>query len=43
MKKLFAVMYSYSMDVALQDATRLLHLEHLRRLVDDGRLAASGP
>jgi hypothetical protein len=27
--------------VALQDATRPLHLEHLRRLVDDGRLVAS--
>jgi len=29
--------------VALQDATRPLHLEHLRRLVDDGRLVASWP
>lgn len=43
MAKLFAVMYSYSPDMALQDATRPLHLEHLHRLVDDGRLVASGP
>jgi uncharacterized protein YciI len=43
MAKPFAVMYSYSADVALQDATRPLHLEHLRRLVDDGTLVASGP
>ncbi len=43
MAKPFAVMYSYSADVALQDATRPLHLEHLRRLVDDGALVASGP
>lgn len=43
MTKTFAVMYAYSPDVALQDATRPLHLEHLRRLVDDGTLIASGP
>lgn len=43
MAKVFAVMYAYSPDVALQDATRSAHLEHLRRLVDDGRLVASGP
>lgn len=43
MRKSFAVMYSYSADVALQDATRPLHLEHLRRLVDKGALVASGP
>ena len=43
MARTFAVMYSYSADVALQDATRPLHLEHLRRLVDDGALVASGP
>ncbi|WHZ18855.1 MAG: hypothetical protein OJF55_001004 [Rhodanobacteraceae bacterium] len=43
MAKLFAVMYSYSPDMVLQDATRPLHLEHLHRLVDDGRLVASGP
>jgi len=43
MTKTFAVMYAYSPDVALQDATRPAHLEHLRRLVDDGSLVASGP
>ena len=43
MKNTFAVMYAYYPDVALQDATRPLHLEHLRRLVDDGVLVASGP
>lgn len=43
MTKAFAVMYSYSPDMALQDATRPSHLEHLRRLVDDGALVASGP
>lgn len=43
MTKMFAVMYAYSPDVALQDATRPAHLEHLRRLVDDGALVASGP
>jgi uncharacterized protein YciI len=39
----FAVMYAYSPDVALQDATRPAHLEHLRRLVEDGAFVASGP
>jgi uncharacterized protein YciI len=43
MTKAFVVMYSYSADATLQDATRPLHLEHLRRLVDDGALIASGP
>lgn len=43
MAKPFAVIYSCSADVALQDATRPLHLEHLRRLIDDGTLVASGP
>lgn len=43
MTKVFAVIYAYSPDVALQDATRPAHLEHLRRLVDDGALVASGP
>ena len=43
MKKIFAITYSYSPDAALQDATRPAHLEHLRRLVDDGTLVASGP
>ncbi len=43
MKNTFVVMYAYSPDAALQDATRPLHLEHLRRLVDDGVLVASGP
>ena len=43
MASTFALMYSYTPDVALQDATRPAHLAHLRRLVDDGRLVASGP
>jgi len=43
MVKIFTVTYSYTPDVALQDATRPAHLEHLHRLVDDGRLVASGP
>ena len=43
MKKIFAITYAYSPDAALQDATRPLHLEHLRRLVEDGVLVASGP
>ena len=43
MAKTFAVMYSYTPDVALQDATRPSHLAHLRRLVDAGTLVASGP
>lgn len=43
MARTFAVTYSYSPDVALQDATRPAHLAHLRRLVDAGTLVASGP
>lgn len=43
MTKTFAVMYSYHPDSALQDATRPLHLEHLRGLVEVGALVASGP
>ena len=43
MTKTFAVMYTYGPDVALQDAARPSHLEHLRRLVDVGVLVASGP
>jgi len=43
MASTFALMYSYTPDVVLQDATRPAHLAHLRRLVDDGRLVASGP
>lgn len=43
MAKTFAVIYFYSPDVALQDATRPAHLAHLRRLVDAGTLIASGP
>ena len=43
MSRTFAVMYAYTPDVALQDVTRPLHLEHLRRLVDEGTLVASGP
>ena len=43
MASTFALMYSYTPDVALQDATRPAHLAHLRRLVDDGTLIASGP
>lgn len=43
MAKSFVVMYSYSPDVALQDATRPLHLGHLRKLVGDDALVASGP
>jgi uncharacterized protein YciI len=43
MAKTFAIMYFYTSDTALQDATRPAHLEHLRRLVDDGTLVASGP
>ncbi|MGY0798880.1 YciI family protein [Lysobacter sp. A286] len=43
MAKTFALVYSYSPDVALQDATRPAHLEHLRGLVDAGTLIAAGP
>ena len=43
MTRTFAIMYSYTPDNARQDATRPAHLEHLRRLVDDGTLLASGP
>lgn len=43
MIKTFAVMYSYTPDVALRDATRPSHLAHLRSLVDAGTLVASGP
>ncbi|MGY0556591.1 MULTISPECIES: YciI family protein [unclassified Lysobacter] len=43
MAKTFALMYSYSPDVALQDATRPAHLEHLRGLVDAGKLVVAGP
>lgn len=43
MAKTFAITYSYTPDKARQDATRPAHLEHLRRLVDDGTLLATGP
>ncbi|MGH8073321.1 MAG: YciI family protein [Lysobacter sp.] len=43
MTKTFAIMYFYTPDKARQDATRPAHLEHLRRLVDDGTLVAAGP
>ncbi len=43
MARTFVVMYLYSPDVALQDATRPAHLAHLRRLLDAGTLIASGP
>lgn len=43
MAKTFTVTYFYSPDVVLQDATRPAHLAHLRSLVDDGMLIASGP
>ncbi|GAB3437732.1 hypothetical protein GCM10027570_00270 [Streptomonospora sediminis] len=39
----FTVMYSYTADAELQDATRPAHLDYLRKLVDDGMLLASGP
>ncbi len=43
MARTFAVTYSYSPDVTLQDTTRPAHLAHLHRLVDAGTLVASGP
>ena len=43
MARTFALIYFYSPDVALQDATRPAHLAHLRGLVDAGTLVASGP
>lgn len=43
MAKTFAIMYFYTPDKARQDATRPAHLEHLRRLLDNGTLVASGP
>jgi uncharacterized protein YciI len=39
----FAVMYAYSPDVALQDATRPRASRTFAPLVDDGALVASGP
>ncbi|PSL03108.1 hypothetical protein CLV30_10820 [Haloactinopolyspora alba] len=39
----FALMYTYTDDVALQDEHRSAHIDYLRRLVDDGLLVASGP
>lgn len=43
MNRIFAVLYTYTPEVALQDATRPAHLAHLRRLADTGTLVASGP
>ncbi|WP_129667590.1 YciI family protein, partial [Phytoactinopolyspora endophytica] len=43
MAKTFALIYTYTEDVALQDANRDAHIDYLRGLVDDGVLLASGP
>ena len=43
MVRTFAVMYDYTPDKARQDAVRPDHLAHLKRLVDEGALIASGP
>jgi uncharacterized protein YciI len=43
MAKTFVLTYSYTPDVALQDANRPSHIDYLRKLVDDGTLVVSGP
>lgn len=43
MAKLFAVIYRYEGEPALQDTHRPAHLDYLRTLVENGTLVVSGP